>query len=343
MFAMMIDAGGSEPGMINGVEALNRAPWFSGLNPCAEILLANKGFCNLVTIVLSKFKNDPAGLHRAAYLIARANYRQTCVNLKDGILQDAWHENNQFLRLCGVSLTGIAERGDLGPYDYRVLKNLAVSGAYSMADELGLPRPKNVTTIKPEGTGSKCYDATEGAHKPLAKYILNNVVFGSHDPLVPVLREAAYRMIQHPNGIDWVVSLPVSWDSVDFEIVNGMEVNLETAVEQLVRYKMLMDNYVEQNCSITVSYDPDEVPAIIDWFMKNWDHYVGVSFLLRANPLKTAEELGYPYLPQQPVTKEVYEEYAASLKPVNIEAVAEQSEDMVDMGDECATGACPIR
>lgn len=103
MFDMMLAAGGSEPGMINGEEALNRAPWFSGLNPCAEILLANKGFCNLVTVDLGKFKNDPAGMYRAIYLIARANYRQTCVNLKDGILQDAWHENNQFLRLCGVS------------------------------------------------------------------------------------------------------------------------------------------------------------------------------------------------------------------------------------------------
>lgn len=343
LFAMMLDAGGSEPGMINGEEALNRAPWFSGLNPCAEVLLANKGFCNLVTVDLAKFRNDPAGLYRAVHIIARANYRQTCVNLRDGILQDTWHENNEFLRLCGVSLTGLARRPDIGAYELRTLKNCAVVGAYSMADELGLPRPKNVTTEKPEGTGSKCYDTTEGIHKPLAKYIFNNVAFGQHDPLVPLLRKANYTVFQHPNGFDWIATLPVSWEDVEFETVGNMEVNLESAVSQLNRYKQMMDNYVEQNCSITVSYNPEEVPAIVDWLDANWGHYVGVSFLLRADPTKTAADLGYPYLPQQPVTREVYEEYVKSLGFIDIDKLQEDKEGEIDTGSECATGACPVR
>jgi len=120
-------------------------------------------------------------------------------------------------------------------------------------------------------------------------------------------------------------------------------VNRETAVDQLNRYRLLMDNYVEQNCSVTVSYDPSEVDDIIDWLVNNWDHYVGVSFLLRADPLKSAEDLGFPYLPQQPVSKEVYDEYVAQLKPLDIDQVAAQSEDEVDMGSECAGGACPVR
>ncbi len=309
----------------------------------AEILLGNKGLCNLVTVDVAKFKDDPEGLYRAVRLIARANYRQTCVNLKDGILQDAWHENNEFLRLRGVSLTGIARRSDIGPYELRTIRNCAVAGAYSMADELGLPRPKNVTTVKPEGTSSKCYDTTEGVHKPLAKYIFNHVAFGQHDPLVPVLRRAGYHLFQHPNGFDWVAALPVKWEDVEFETVNGMEVNVESAVEQLERYKMMMDNYVEQNCSVTVSYDPSEVPAIIDWLDKNWDHYVGVSFLLRADPTKTAADLGFPYLPQQPVTKEVYEEYVSRLQPVDIDQLTDDKEGEIDDGGSCATGACPIR
>lgn len=45
LFATMLDAGGSEPGFINAVEARRRAPWFKGVNPCAEILLGNKSFC----------------------------------------------------------------------------------------------------------------------------------------------------------------------------------------------------------------------------------------------------------------------------------------------------------
>jgi ribonucleoside-triphosphate reductase len=344
IFDLMLASGGSEPGFINGAAALNRAPWFSGVNPCAEILLGNRAFCNLTTIDLAKFKDNPSGMHRAIYIIARANYRQTCVNLKDGILQHSWHENNDFLHLCGVSLTGVVRRPDLGPYELRLLRNAAIMGAYSMADELGLPRPKNVTTLKPEGTISKCYDTTEGAHKPLARYIFNNVTFVKHDPLVNVLREAGYAIMSHPNGSgDWIITLPVAWDDVDFETVNGLEVNTETAIDQLERYKLLMDNYVEQNCSITVSYAPAEVDAIIEWLLQYWDHYVGVSFLLRADPLKTAADLGYPYLPQQPVTKEVYDAYVASLKPLDLESLKAQSEDAVDMGNDCAGGACPVR
>jgi adenosylcobalamin-dependent ribonucleoside-triphosphate reductase len=151
IFQLMEEAGGSEPGFINGVEAQRRAPWFAGCNPCVEILLGNKSFCNLTEIDIGKFKGDNAGLHEAARLAARANYRQTCVNLKDGILQESWHLNNYFLRLCGVGLTGIAKRPDMKGYDYEYLKRTVVAAATQMADELGLPHPKNVTCIKPSG------------------------------------------------------------------------------------------------------------------------------------------------------------------------------------------------
>ena len=147
IFDIMVRSGGSEPGFINGKTATERAPWFRGVNPCAEILLGNKSFCNLTEVDIAKFYGDSAGLRRAIHLAARANYRQTCVNLLDGILQEAWHLNNEFLRLCGVGLTGIVRRPDLSPYDYSELQRVATSGAYGMADELGLPRPKNVTTV----------------------------------------------------------------------------------------------------------------------------------------------------------------------------------------------------
>ena len=124
-------------------------------------------------IDIGKFKGNATGLERTAYIAARCNYRQTCVNLNDGVLQEAWDQSNRFLRLCGVGITGIAKRGDMSPYDFAALQRAATSGAYSMADELGLPRPKNVTTVKPSGTLSKIMDTTEGVHKPLGKYILS--------------------------------------------------------------------------------------------------------------------------------------------------------------------------
>lgn len=342
IFKMMLDAGGSEPGFINQEAATRRAPWFKGVNPCAEILLGNKAFCNLVEVDVGKFKGDSAGLQRAVEIAARACYRQTCVDLRDGILQEAWHLNNAFLRLLGVGLTGIVRRPDLSAYDYAQLQRAAVAGGYSMADELGLPRPKNVTTVKPSGTLSKIMDTTEGVHKPLGKYIFNNIGFSRHDPLVWKCREAGYRVFDNPLDPDGVlVTFPVKWDGVEFDEVDGKEVNLESAVDQLERYKMLMQNWCQQNVSCTVSYSPEEVPAIIDWLLENWDNYVGVSFLLRADPTKTAKDLGYLYLPQEVVTKEVYEQYVSQLKPLVLDDDANSFEELRD--NECTGGACPIR
>lgn len=342
---LMVAAGGSEPGFINGVAARKRAPWFKGVNPCAEILLGNKSFCNLTEVDLAKFQGDSAGLRKAIELAARANYRQTCVDLRDGILQEAWHLNNEFLRLCGVGITGIVRRPDLSAYDYAELQRTAVAGAYSMADSLGLPRPKNVTTIKPSGTLSKVMDTTEGVHKPLGKYIFNNVTYGKFDPLVPLCRAAGYKVVDHPIDPSAVlITFPVKWDDVPFDKFEKdgivMEVNTESAVSQLERYKMLMQNWCQQNVSATISYSPEEADAIVEWLHDNWDNYVGVSFLFRADPTKSAKDLGYSYLPQAVVTKEEYDAYVANLQPIDLNA----SNDIdADLEDDCETGHCPIR
>lgn len=345
IFKLMVESGGSEPGFINGISARKRAPWFKGANPCVEILLGNKSFCNLTETDIAKFKGDSAGLRRAVYIASRANYRQTCVNLLDGILQEAWHLNNEFLRLCGVGLTGIVRRTDLGAYDYQELQRTATSGAYSMADELGLPRPKNITTIKPSGTLSKVMDTTEGVHKPLGKYIFNNVNFGKYDPLVPLCRAAGYKVVDNPTDPSAVlITFPVKWEDVPFDKFEKegqtLEVNLESAVAQLERYKMLMNNWCQQNVSATISYSVEEVDGIVEWLYDNWDDYVGVSFLFRADPTKSAKDLGYLYLPQQVVTKEEYEEYAAVLQPIELD----KSNDIdAELEDDCETGHCPIR
>ena len=340
---MMIDSGGSEPAFINAEAALKRAPWFKGVNPCAEILLGDKSFCNLVEFDLNKCNGKDINTIRYwIRILARANYRQTCVNLDDGILQRTWHELNEFLRLTGVGLTGIVTWEHLDkPHRFQLLREAAIDGAHSMADELGLPRSKAVTTVKPSGTLSKIMSTTEGVHKPLGKYIFNNIRFSKHDPLVDILREADYRVFPDPYSEDSVLAtFPVSYENVEFTEVDGKHVNIESAVDQLDRYKMMLENYVDHNCSVTISYDPSEKDAIVSWLLNNWDNYVGVSFIFRNDPTKTAEDLGYPYLPQEVVDEETFKTYAAQLKPINLDAA--NSLDELD-DDGCATGACPIR
>lgn len=357
IFQIMIEAGGSEPGFINAAEAERRAPWFKGCNPCVEILLGNKSFCNLTEVNVLAFKGDKVGLERALYLAGRMNYRQTMVDLRDEILQEAWHLNNEFLHLCGVGLTGLRARPDLTRYDYKRMRNITVSAAYSMANELNSPLPKNVTCIKPSGTVSKIMgtqewgEVPEGVHMPLGKYIFNNITFSKHDPLVEKFVQAGYEVIEKPFEAESVlVKFPVKYDNIPFTRrtvmrkngkVEEVEINADTAIQQLEWYRLLQETWCEQNVSNTISYDPSEIPAIIDWFLENWDCYVGVSFLYRNDPTKNAEDLGYAYLPQEVVTKEVFDAYASKLKDVDYSEVEIRDEEPMEAA--CANGACPIR
>lgn len=356
IFELMLDAGGSEPGCINAQEAERRAPWFKGCNPCVEILLGNKSFCNLTEVNVLAFRGDKVGLERSLYLAGRMNYRQTMVNLRDEILQEAWHFNNEFLHLCGVGLTGVAARPDLSAYDFKRMRNITVSSAYSMAGELNAPLPKNVTCVKPSGTVSKIMgteewgEVPEGVHMPLGRCVFNWITYSKHDPLVPRFEQAGYKVMEKPYEPESVlVKFPVKFNNVPFTRTNvtrkngkveEVDVNMESAILQLDRYKTLMETWCEQNVSNTISYDPSEVPEIIDWMLEHWDSYVGVSFLFRNDPTKNAEDLGYAYLPQEVVTEEVFDEYVAGLKAIDYEGIEVRDDELIE---DCATGACPVR
>lgn len=184
-------------------------------------------------------------------------------------------------------------------------------------------------------------DTTEGIHKPLGKFIFNNVQFSKYDPVIEKLRAAGYNVINHPTDESGVlVTFPVRWDDVPFQKVNGKEVNIDSAIAQLEKYKMIQTSWTQQNTSVTISYDPSEVKDIVQWLVDNWDIYVGVSFIYRTDPTKTAKDLGYLYLPQEVVDEHTYTEYAARLLPVNLDDVTGFDEIV---GDECATGACPVK
>jgi hypothetical protein len=229
-----------------------------------------------------------------------------------------------------------------------------ITGAYSMADELGTERPHNVTTMKPSGTLSKISDSdSEGMNLPLGKYIFNNVAFDRYDPILPILQEAGYHSFKHPTDPTdpILVRMPVPISNNHFTNINGLEVNLESAVDQLERYKMFNTNYTEQNTSCTISWEPRETKAMAKWFDRNWNDFIGVAFLFRNDPTKTAKDLGYSYLPQEVVTRKIYDDYVSKLKPVDISNVG--NVDAFDMplelsksgldNSECGTGTCPIK
>lgn len=339
-------------------EPKNNTGTFNGIvtGQCAEILLPSKGFCNLVQVVWHRFNGDTHGLLRAQYIAGRANYRQTCVDMKDGVLQLAWDNNQHLLRLCGVAPLGyVSWEGLDNRYMLEAVRDAAIGGANSMADEFGTPRPRRVTQVQPGGTSSKHLgldgdEVHEGAHLALSRWIFNNINVSKGEPLLDALISANYRVKEHPfDKTAMLVTIPVEYPASPLftqktMVIDGnpetVEVNEESAVSQLDRYKLLMEHYVQHNCSITVSFDETEIGEMSDWFMENWDSYVGVSFLRRNDPTKTAADLGFAYLPQEAVSKRMYDEYVANLWPLDLSG--DKSSDLLDMG-ECSSGVCPVR
>ncbi|MCK5764147.1 MAG: ribonucleoside-triphosphate reductase, adenosylcobalamin-dependent, partial [Clostridiales bacterium] len=95
-----------EPGWVNAEAGAKRRTNFQGVNPCAEILLDNRGLCNLTTVNVFAFVKedqlDLNGLLNAQRLSARAAYRMTMVELELP-LWNAVHERD---KIIGCSLTG---------------------------------------------------------------------------------------------------------------------------------------------------------------------------------------------------------------------------------------------
>jgi ribonucleoside-triphosphate reductase len=295
------------------------------------------------------FGRDFRRLERATWVMARANYRQTCVNLKDDVLQPRWHQTNEALRLCGVSYTGIVNADWLTDYHVRRLRNAAVAGAYSMADDLGLPRPKAVTTIKPEGTRTKISGTVgqeygEGMHRPLGRYVFNWINFSTADPLVDALEAAGYKTLPNPSDPNNVlVRFPVNYSGCKFDVVGGKEVNKEPALAQLRRYRRWNNLWADHNVSATISFDRDEIPAMAEWIHRHWeDGYVATAFMARTDPTKTAADLGHPYLPQEVVTEDAFAAATAALRDVDWDRFHTGWHEISDASD-CPGGVCPVR
>lgn len=335
LFNKILESGGGNPYLINAGEASRRAPWFKGCNPNAEALLGNRSVVTFVEVNLLAFEKDRPGLERALVLAARMNYRQTLVDLRDEILQEAWHLNNEFLHLCGVCLTGVRSRQDLSCYDYKRMKNTAVSAAFGMAEELCSPFPKNVTCIKSSKTVTKIMgtsewgDVPEGIELPLGKYLFHYMTVLKEDPLALRLQKGGYQIFEKPFDSSMVcIKIPLAYKQAPFskryttrgdDKMEELLVNAESAVDQLKWYLMLQENWSEQNVSCRIYYEPSEVPAIIEWLYEHWDSYVTVYFTFRQDGLKNAQDLGLPFLEQEVISEDSYFEYVKAFGQVSLE------------------------
>lgn len=208
-----------EPGFVNAEAARKRRPNFSGLNPCAEILLADRGVCNLTEVNMAGFINstleagyDYESLVSAVKLATRIGLRQTNVNLD----LTEWDKVQKRDRLTGVSLSGIMDfesavgwvkdegiilySKDFGTFSISSemavlldhLRKVSNQEAIVYAKEMRVPTPLLVTTIKPSGTISKLPMISSGAHMSRAPYFIRRVRITSSDPLAKVMLDSGY-------------------------------------------------------------------------------------------------------------------------------------------------------
>lgn len=333
-----------EPGWINGEAASKRRPNMAGVNPCGEILLDSNGVCNLTTVNVYAFVKDGVldekGLFEAQRLSARAGYRMTCVELE----LPRWNHVQSRDRLLGCSLTGWQDMVNgvgLTKEDEKVLlsklRKVAREAADEYAKSLDHNSPILVTTVKPEGTLSQLPAVSSGVHYSHSQYFVRRVRVNSHDPLVRVCEELGYPVYPEV-GQDWstcvtkVVEFPI-------KAPKGKTKYDVSAIEQLENYKLFMENYVDHNCSITVSVRNDEWADVEEWVWNNWDDLVAVSFL----PL---DDSFYELLPYEAISEEDYNRRVEEMKPFIPSLIQKYEVIEIDLdvgNDGCESGVCPVR
>jgi len=193
-----------EPCFVNAVVARRRRKNFHGVNPCVEILLDDRGLCNLTTVNIVAFvvdgKLDLEGLIEAFELATRAGLRMTLPKLE----LPEWDEIQQRDRLLGVSMTGYQDAMDaidMGEdllFQERLLGDLKKTvrqTADDYADMLGVNRPLLATCVKPEGTQSQMAGGvSSGLHVAHAPYTLRRVRSSAKDPISRAVFEHGWRM-----------------------------------------------------------------------------------------------------------------------------------------------------
>jgi ribonucleoside-diphosphate reductase alpha chain/ribonucleoside-triphosphate reductase len=334
-----------EPGWVNAEAGAKRRENMNGVNPCGEVLLDDKGMCNLTTVNVFSFVDENGILNEkelleAQRLSARAAYRMTCVEFE---LSD-WDKVQRRDKITGCSLTGWQDMVNAIHLDkegeaelLKKLREAAVTESKTYAEEIGEEAPILVTTVKPEGTLSQLPGVSSGIHYSHSPYYLRRVRINSNDPLVKVCEELNYNI--YPEVGQDIDTCSTKVIEFPMKAPDGRTKDDVGAIEQLENYKMFMKDYVEHNCSITVHVREDEWEDAEQWVWDNWDDTVALTFLPHDSSF-------YQLMPYEAITEKEYNEFTKNMKPFRPSLLSkyEVKEEVIDIGnDGCDTGLCPIR
>ena len=311
-----------------------------GTNPCSEIILRPKQFCNLSEVVI-RAEDTPETLQRKVELATILGTIQSCFTDFKGLSRQ-WMRNTEEERLLGVSLTGILDNkmmanqtNDNLPALLSNLRLIAVNTNRKWSKYLGIEPSAAITCVKPSGTVSQLVDAASGIHPRHSEYYIRTVRADKKDPLTKFMTEKGFPVedeLLKPQSMS-VFSFPVKAPK------GALTRNKLSAIDHLKVWQVYSDHWCEHKPSITVSVQENEWMEVGAYVHKNFSHMSGISFL----PMS---EHTYKQAPYQDSTRAEYESLLKKM-PENIDwhTLSEYEEDDNTHGSQtlnCTGDVCEI-
>ena len=311
-----------------------------GTNPCSEIILRSREFCNLSEVVVRASDTPKSLLEKVRLATILGTFQSTLVNFK--YVSSQWRKNCEEERLLGVSLTGIMDC----PYTngkkpglnklLDELREVAVKTNKEFAEKIGINQSVAVTCVKPSGTVSQLVDAASGIHARHNPYYIRTVRGDKKDPLTKMMVDQGFPVeddAMNPSHTS-VFSFPMK---VDQSAVFRTDLN---AIEQLELWLTYQKHWCEHKPSVTISVKEHEWLEVGAWVYENFDWMSGVSFL-------PFSEHTYKQAPYQDCTKDEYE-FLVDKMPKTVEWSKLSEYEITDMtiGAQelaCAAGFCEIQ
>lgn len=311
-----------------------------GTNPCGEIYLLSKQFCNLTETVCRAGDTREDLLRKVRVAAILGTYQSTLTQFP--YLSKEWRENCERERLLGVSLTGQWDCAEVmaGGWNRELMEALrhqAVQVNRDFARRLGVAPSAAVTCGKPSGTVSQLVDASSGGHPRFAPFYVRRVRISATDPLFRMLRDQGVAH-EPENGQareaanTFVFSFPCRAPA-------GARCAADvTALEQLEHWRTLKEHFTEHNPSVTIYVGDDEWVPVGAWVWSHWDQVGGLSFLPR-------EDHVYRQAPYERITEAEHAAMVAAQRPVDYALLSAYEKDDETQGAKelaCAGGACEI-
>jgi len=345
----LYDSKSGERGMFNRQSATKQANrngrrntegYEYGTNPCSEIILRDREFCNLSEVVVRPGDTEKTLLKKVELATILGTFQSTLVNFK--YVSKHWKVNCEEERLLGVSLTGIMDNeltnGKKGGLEKLLekLKDHAVETNKIWAKKIGIPQSVAITCVKPSGTVSQLVDAASGIHARHNPFYIRTVRGDKKDPLTQFMADQGFPVeddVMNPSHTS-VFSFPMKVDS-------GAVFRTDmTAIEQLEIWLTYQKHWCEHKPSVTISVKEHEWMEVGSWVWKNFDWMSGVSFL-------PFSEHTYQQAPYQDCGKTDYESAVKAMpKEVDWAGLAKYEESDMTIGAQelaCAAGFCEIQ